>query len=74
LHCSASIQTHFFDDSAYCRRKTEVMFATDHPLHSALEAMGASCRNFPRLSECELADIGIARCDIDRIARGQFRQ
>jgi hypothetical protein len=27
-----------------------------------------------RLSERELADIGIARCDIDRIARGQFRQ
>jgi hypothetical protein len=25
LHCGASIQTHFFDDSAYCRRKTEVM-------------------------------------------------
>ncbi|HEX8797274.1 MAG TPA: DUF1127 domain-containing protein [Terriglobales bacterium] len=27
-----------------------------------------------RLSERELADIGIARCDIDRIAKGQFRQ
>lgn len=35
---------------------------------------GRVVQELSRLSERELADIGIARCDIDRIARGQFRQ
>ena len=35
---------------------------------------GRVVQELSRLSDRELADIGIARCDIDRIARGQFRQ
>ena len=35
---------------------------------------GRVVQELSRFSDRELADIGIARCDIDRIARGQFRQ
>jgi uncharacterized protein YjiS (DUF1127 family) len=74
LHCSASIQTHFFDDSAYCRRKTEVTLQPIIRFIQHWKRYGRVVQELSRLSERELADIGIARCDIDRIARGQFRQ
>ena len=35
---------------------------------------GRVVQELSRFSDRELADIGIARCDIDRIASGQFRQ
>ena len=39
-----------------------------------LKRYGRFVQELSRLSDRELADIGIARCDIDRIARGQSRQ
>ena len=35
---------------------------------------GRVVQELSRLSDRELADIGIDRCDIDRIARGQLRR
>jgi len=35
---------------------------------------GRVAQQLSRLSDRELADIGINRCDIDRIARGQLRR
>ena len=34
---------------------------------------GRVVRQLSRLSDRELADVGINRCDIDRIAKGQLR-
>ena len=60
---------------AYRRRKTKAMLP---PIIRFIQHWkryyGRVVQELSRLSERELADIGIARCDIDRIARGQFRQ
>ena len=35
---------------------------------------GRDVQELSRLSDRELADVGINRCDIDRIAKGQLRR
>ena len=59
---------------AYCRRKTKAMLSPIIRFIQHWKRYGRVVQELSRLSERELADIGIARCDIDRIARGQFRQ
>jgi len=59
---------------AYCRRKTKVMLPPIIRFIQHWKRYGRVVQELSRLSERELADIGIARCDIDRIARGQFHQ
>jgi len=39
-----------------------------------LKRYGRVVQELSRLSDRELADIGITRCDIDPIARGQLRR
>src|SRR5262249_965899 len=59
---------------AYCRRKTKAMLPPIIRFIQQWTRYGRVVQELSRLSERELADIGIARCDIDRIARGQFHQ
>ena len=59
---------------AYCPRKTKAMLPPIIRSVQHWKRYGRVLQELSRFSDCELADIGIARCDIDRIARGQFRQ
>jgi uncharacterized protein YjiS (DUF1127 family) len=72
LHCSALIQTHFFDDSGLLPEKDKDMLSPIIRFIQHWEQHGRIVRELSRLSDRELADIGIARCDIDRIAREQL--
>ena len=58
----------------YCRRKTKAMLPPIIRFIQQWKRYGRVVQELSRFSDRELADIGIARCDIDRIARGQFRQ
>ena len=59
---------------AYCRRKTKAMLPPIIRFIQHRKRYGRVVQELSRLSERELADIGIARCDIDRIARRQLRR
>jgi uncharacterized protein YjiS (DUF1127 family) len=60
--------------AAFCLRKTKAMLPPIIRFIRHWKRYGRVVQELSRLSERELADIGIARCDIDRIARGQSRQ
>jgi uncharacterized protein YjiS (DUF1127 family) len=52
-------------------RRTEQMFASLARLFEAWKRHGAVRRELAHLSDRELADIGITRSDIERIASGE---
>jgi len=64
----------FFEISARSRRKTEAMLSPIIRFIQRWNRYGRVVQELSHLSDRELPDIGITRCDIDRIARGQLRQ
>jgi uncharacterized protein YjiS (DUF1127 family) len=59
---------------ACCRRKAKAVLSPIIRLIQHWKRYGRVVQELSHLSDRELADIGIARCDIDRIARGQSRR
>jgi len=60
---------------ACCRRERQKPKAMLSPIIRFIQRWkryGRVVQELSRLSDRELADIGIARCNIDRIARGQL--
>jgi uncharacterized protein YjiS (DUF1127 family) len=66
-------QTHIFILTC-CRRKTKAVLSPIIHLIQHWKRYGRVVQELSHLSDRELADIGIDRCDIDRIARGQLRR
>jgi uncharacterized protein YjiS (DUF1127 family) len=66
-------QTHIFVLNC-CRRNTKAVLSPIIRLIQHWKRYGRVVQELSHLSDRELADIGIARCDIDRIARGQSRR
>jgi len=60
--------------SASVWKKTKSMLSRILRFVQDWKRYGRVVQELSRLSDRELADIGITRCDIDRIARGQSRR
>jgi len=58
---------------ACCRRKDKTMFTPIIRFLQRRKQYGHDVQVLSSFSDQELADMGINRCDIDRIARGQSR-
>jgi uncharacterized protein YjiS (DUF1127 family) len=70
---SINTNPHLFGDSGLLPEKDKHMVSSIIRFIQHWKRYGRVVQQLSRLSDRELADVGINRCDIDRIAKGQLR-